>query len=75
MQMKIGIIGSAVVVETLVNAFLKEGYELMLGTRDQTKDTIKKWKAENPSEQTGSFSDAAAFGELLVLATAGRAAV
>ena len=73
--MKIGIIGSAVVVQTLANAFLKEGYELMLGTRDQTKDTIKKWKAENPSGQTGSFSDVAAFGELLVLATAGRAAV
>jgi predicted dinucleotide-binding enzyme len=73
--MKVGIIGSGVVAQTLSKAFLAEGYELMLGSRDPQKDAIKKWKTENPGAKTGNFAETGAFGELLVLATAGHAAV
>ena len=47
----------------------------MLGSRDPEKDDIKKWKAANPGGKSGNFADTAAFGELLVLAVAGHAAV
>ena len=73
--MKIGIIGSGVVAQTLGKAFLTEGNEVMLGSRDPEKEAIKKWKASNPGAQSGSFAEAAAFGELLVLAVAGHGAV
>lgn len=73
--MKIGIIGSGVVAQVLGKAFISEGNEVMMGSRDPKKDAIIKWKAANPTAKTGSFSDAAAFGELLVLATAGHGAV
>src|SRR5262245_34302636 len=69
--MKTGIIGSGIVGRVLASAFLDEGYEVMLGNRNTAKEEVVKWKEVNPSGQTGSFADAASFGELLVLATAG----
>jgi predicted dinucleotide-binding enzyme len=73
--MKIGIIGSGIVAQTLGKAFIAEGYEAMLGSRTPLNGSLKKWQIENPGVKTGSFADAAAFGELLVLATAGHGAM
>jgi len=73
--MRIGIIGSGVVAQVLGAAFLAEGNEVMMGSRNPQKDSIKKWKTENAGAQAGTFSEAASFGELLVLAVAGHAAV
>jgi 8-hydroxy-5-deazaflavin:NADPH oxidoreductase len=69
--MKIGIIGSGDVGRVLATAFLKEGHNVMLGTRDVTKEVVVKWKAENANGEIGDFTATAAFGELLVLATKG----
>jgi 8-hydroxy-5-deazaflavin:NADPH oxidoreductase len=74
-HMRVGIIGSGAVAQTLGRAFLTEGYEVMLGSRDPLKEAITKWKAVNPGANSGTFAEAASFGELLVLATAGYAAV
>jgi 8-hydroxy-5-deazaflavin:NADPH oxidoreductase len=73
--MKVGILGSSDVGQTLGNAFLTEGYEVMLGTRDTTKDTLVKWQKENPSGKLGSFPECATFGDFLVLAVSGDAAI
>ena len=73
--MKVGIIGSGIVAQTLGKAFINEGYEVMLGSRDPKKEAVTKWRAANPAAKTGSFAEAAAYGELLVLATAGHAAL
>jgi 8-hydroxy-5-deazaflavin:NADPH oxidoreductase len=72
--MKIGIIGSGDVGRILATAFLKEGHHVLLGTRDTTKEAVVKWKSENQKAQTGHFSEAASFGEVVVLATLGSAA-
>ncbi len=69
--MKAGIIGSGIVGQVLASAFLKEGYEVMLGTRNTSKEEVVKWKAANSTGQTGSFQETAKFGELIVLATGG----
>jgi 8-hydroxy-5-deazaflavin:NADPH oxidoreductase len=69
--MKIGIIGSGIVAQTLGKAFLTEGNEVMLGSRDPQKAALKKWSSESKGSKTGTFSEAAKFGELLVLATSG----
>jgi predicted dinucleotide-binding enzyme len=73
--MKIGIIGSGIVGRVLANAFLQEGYEVMLGSRNPAKDEVVKWKSENKKGLTGNFKETAKFAELIVLATAGSAAV
>jgi len=72
--MKVGILGSAVVGQTLGKAFLAEGNEVMIGTRDTSKESLVKWHASNPTAKLGSFADTAKFGELIVLAVSGDVA-
>jgi hypothetical protein len=71
--MKIGIIGSGIVAQTLGSGFLKHGHEVTLGTRDVAK--LADWKAKNAGARTAGFSDAAAFGEVVLLAVPGAAAL
>ena len=40
--MKIGIIGSGIAGRVLAKAFVSEGHQVMLGTRDITKDEVVK---------------------------------
>ena len=74
MKKKIGLIGSGTVGQTLATGFLKYGYEVMIGSRDLTK--LAEWKS-NTSEggSIGSFAEAAQFGDIIVLATKGSAAL
>src|SRR3954466_15633448 len=69
--MKIGIVGSAGVGQVLAKAFKSEGYDVMLGTRNTSKEEVVKFKNENEGINIGTFKDTAAFGEILVLATGG----
>lgn len=71
--MKIGIIGSGIVGQVLANAFLSEGHDAMLGTRNISKEEVVKWKTDNSKGRVGNFEETAKFGELLVLATKGDA--
>ena len=69
--MKIGILGSGEVARTLAGGFLKHGHDVKLGTRDSGK--LAAWATQNPRAAVGGFDEAAAFGELLVLAVKGTA--
>lgn len=69
--MKIGILGSGIVGRVLGSAFITEGHEVMLGTRDIQKAEVIKWLAENPGAKAGLFEETASFGEIIVLATSG----
>jgi 8-hydroxy-5-deazaflavin:NADPH oxidoreductase len=71
--MKIGIIGSGVVAQTLGAGFLKHGHDVELGTRDP--DKLKEWAGQHTGARVGSFADAAKFGEVVVLAVGGMAAM
>jgi len=71
--MKIGILGSGDVGKTLASGFIKHGYEVMIGTRSPEK--LSEWKAKaGKSGRVGSFAEAAAFGDTLVLAAKGTTA-
>lgn len=71
--MKVGILGSGVVGETLANGFLKHGYEVMRGSRDPKN--LEAWKAKAGAQShVGSFGDTAKFGQVVVLAVKGAAA-
>lgn len=71
--MNVGILGSGVVAQTLGAGFLKHGHAVMLGTRD-TKQ-LTDWQAKHAGATLGTFADAAKFGEALVLAVKGSAAL
>jgi predicted dinucleotide-binding enzyme len=70
--MKVGIIGSGDVARTLGSGFLKHGHQVTLGSRDPAK--LEDWKSSNAKARTGTFADAAAFGDVVVLAVKGKAA-
>jgi 8-hydroxy-5-deazaflavin:NADPH oxidoreductase len=72
MKTKIGILGSGVVGQVLADGFLKYGYEVKIGSRDISK--LKEWKSKAGAKASvGSFSEAALFGEIIVLAVKGGA--
>ena len=70
--MKIGIIGSGIVAQTLAGGFLKHGHDVVMGTRDPAK--LAEWAQQNSRGKVGTFSDSARFAELAVLAVKGTAA-
>ncbi len=71
--MNVGILGSGVVAQTLGAGFLKHGHAVMLGTRDAGK--LAEWQSKNARAKIGSFTAAAKFGEIVVLAVKGTAAL
>jgi 8-hydroxy-5-deazaflavin:NADPH oxidoreductase len=71
--MKVGIIGSGVVGQTLAAGFLKHGHEVAIGTREPAK--LKDWAEKNEGAAVKSSADAATFGDVVVLAVAGAAAL
>ncbi len=70
--MKVGILGSGDVAKALAGGFLLHGHDVMLGTRAPSK--LADWAAKDPKAGVGSFSEAAGFGELVVLAVKGAVA-
>jgi len=73
--MKIGIIGSGDVAQTLGAGLIAAGYSVMLGTRDSKKKSLISWNRSNKNKaEIGSTTEAAAFGELAILAVAWHAA-
>ena len=69
---KIGVLGSGVVAQTLAAGFAEKGYEVRMGSRDPGKLAAV---VRPPRLTAGTFAEAAAFGELLVLAVKGTAAL
>ena len=70
---KIGILGSGVVAVTLGSGLIKHGYKVKLGTREPKK--LDEWKAENGvNAAVGTFAEAAAFGDIVILAVGGAVA-
>lgn len=71
--MKIGILGSGVVGQTLANGFIKHGHQIKIGTGNINK--LNDWiKNSGNSDSVGSFAEAAKFGDIIVLAVKGTAA-
>jgi predicted dinucleotide-binding enzyme len=70
--MKIGILGSGGVAQTLGAGLLKHGHTVMLGTREPQK--LADWGAKNAGIKLGTNAETAAFAEVIVLAAKGTAA-
>ena len=69
----IGILGSGAVGQALADGLLKHGYGVMRGSREPEK--MAAWlKGAGPQASTGTFADAARFGDAVVLAVKGTAA-
>jgi hypothetical protein len=65
---KIAVLGSGAVGETLSNGFVQHGHEVVRGSREPAK--LAAWKGGKAM----TFGDAAAWGEVVVIAVKGTAA-
>ena len=71
--MKIGILGSGIVGQTLGPGFVNSGHDVMIGTRSPEK--LNEWISKTgDGASAGTFEEAAKFGELIVFCPLFRAA-
>src|SRR5579859_2214731 len=72
MFMKIGILGTGVVGKTLGTKLVSTGHEVMLGSRSPGSEAGQGWaRSVGGKAQSGTFADAAGFGEILINCTNG----
>ncbi len=72
--MKIGILGSGVVGQTLGSGFIKHGHQVKIGTGNPSK--LKDWLGiAGSNASAGTFAEASIFGDIIVLAVKGTAAL
>lgn len=71
--MKIGVLGTGVVGETIASALLSKGHYVMMGSRTAGGEKVKTWAkkgGDNASE--GTFDDAAFYGDLIFVCLNGE---
>jgi predicted dinucleotide-binding enzyme len=72
--MRVGILGSGDVGKALGRGFIALGHDVRMGAREAGNAKTAAWAKEaGPKATTGSFKEAAQFGEVVVLATLGTA--
>ena len=69
--MKIGILGSGDVGRRLGDGFIELGHNVKIGSRHPNQEKITEWMAKHDKLKvsSGSFAEAASFGELNIIAT------
>jgi predicted dinucleotide-binding enzyme len=71
--MKTGILGSGDVGRRLGDGFIELGHMVKIGTRDPSKGEVVQWVSNHGGEEgkasAGTFTDAASFGEMIIIAT------
>lgn len=74
-QTRVGVLGTGVVGRRLASGFRGRGHEVTIGSRDPDQPELREWlSAEGSGIRAGTFGEAAAESELVVLAVLGDAA-
>ena len=84
--MRVGVLGTGGVGQTLAAKFASLDHEVMMGTRDVQAClarseagygaiVLSEWTAKHPEVKLGTFAEAAAHGEIVVNATNGAASL
>jgi predicted dinucleotide-binding enzyme len=71
-SVRIGILGTGVVGQTIGGKLTELGHDVKLGSRTATNEKAAKWVAQYGSRASqGTFADAASFGEVVFNCTSG----
>ncbi|MFN8412532.1 MAG: NAD(P)-binding domain-containing protein [Anaerolineales bacterium] len=71
--MDIGILGTGIVGQTIGNRLLELGHNVKMGSRLANNESARAWtKVAGKQASHGTYTEVAAFGELLFNCTAGR---
>ena len=72
--MNVGVLGTGDVGQALGRGFIALGHAVTLGGREADNPKARAWaESQGPQASSGTFADAARFGEWVVLATLGTA--
>src|SRR5690348_13653876 len=70
--MKIGVLGTGMVGQTIAGKLVALGHDAKMGARDAKNEKAAAWAARAGAKAShGTFADAAAFGEILFVCTNG----
>jgi predicted dinucleotide-binding enzyme len=71
--MKIGILGTGIVGNTLGTALIAKGHEVKMGSRDAANEKAAEWtKTNGKNASQGTFADAAVLGDIIFNCTKGE---
>jgi len=74
--MRLGVLGTGVVGQTIGSKLIHLGHEVMMGSRDAANATAIAWaKKEGPRASFGTFANASAFAEIVFNCTLGSASL
>lgn len=74
--MKIAVFGTGSVGETLGSKLVDLGHDVKMGSRTANNEKAMAWvKKAGPRASSGTFADAASFGELIINATLGAGTI
>jgi len=74
--MKIGVLGSGLVGQTIGSKLVQLGHDVMMGSREEANPRAIAWaKKEEHNALFGNFAEAAAFGEIIFNCTLGSASL
>ena len=74
--MKIAVLGTGTVGETIASKLVELGHEVKLGSRSANNEKAVAWTNKNGSKASnGTFADAASFGEIIFNCTKGAASL
>jgi predicted dinucleotide-binding enzyme len=74
--MKIAVLGTGMVGNTIATKLVQLGHQVMIGSRSANSEAGQQWlRSVGGNAQTGTFADAAAFGELVFDCTNGANAL
>jgi 8-hydroxy-5-deazaflavin:NADPH oxidoreductase len=69
-DMNIGVLGSGDVGRVLAAGYADRGHQVMLGSREPASEKLAAWcQGAGSKVMTGTFAEAAVFGEVIILAT------
>ncbi len=74
--MRIGVLGTGMVGQTLATKLVEIGHDVVMGSRDAANDKAAQWVASvGGGGRAGTFAEAARHGEIVVNATSGQASL
>jgi len=74
--MKIGVLGTGIVGQTVAGALASKGHEVRMGAREAGNEKAAAWaKKAGGKASHGTFADAASFGEIVFNCTSGEASL
>ncbi len=74
--MKIGVLGTGTVGQAIATRLCELQHEVCIGAREADNERAAAWAAHHgPTGRAGTFADAAAFGSIVFVCTAGHGAV